>query len=120
MSKFKIDFLTEYDDKSLLSELKRISKTLDKHTITKQDIEKHGRVSYVSIYKRFGSLHRNDLRKYNFPVSGDTFYREFGSWKKALKKAYDSIQLSDEFIEKTRTKSIREKPADCGTETLIA
>jgi hypothetical protein len=35
---------------------------------------------------------RKDLAAYNFPVSGDTICRRFGTWKKALLKACDSVQ----------------------------
>jgi len=35
---------------------------------------------------------RKDLKKYNFPVSGDTYFRRFGTWKKALMKAYESVE----------------------------
>jgi len=42
---------------------------------------------------------RKDLKEYSFPVSGDTYTRRFGSWKKALIKAYESVNaeaLDDE------------------------
>jgi hypothetical protein len=35
---------------------------------------------------------RKDLSAYKFPVSGDTIIRRFGTWKKALLKAYESVQ----------------------------
>jgi hypothetical protein len=35
--------------------------------------------------------YRTDLRKYKFPISGDTYIRRFGSWKRALLLAYNSI-----------------------------
>ena len=34
---------------------------------------------------------RKDLKQYGFPVSGDTFLRRFGSWRKALVAAAGSI-----------------------------
>ncbi len=34
---------------------------------------------------------RNDLKSYNFPVSGDTYARRFGTWKRALVKAVKSV-----------------------------
>ncbi len=34
---------------------------------------------------------RKDLKPYNFPVSGDTYIRRFGTWKKALVKAAKSV-----------------------------
>lgn len=34
---------------------------------------------------------RKDLKAYGFTISGDTYTRRFGSWKKALVQAYDSV-----------------------------
>lgn len=36
---------------------------------------------------------RKDLKSFSFPVSGDTYTRRFGSWKKALIKAYESVNI---------------------------
>jgi 5-methylcytosine-specific restriction endonuclease McrA len=38
---------------------------------------------------------RRDLRHYGYAVSSDTFVRRFGTWKKALLKAYNSIDEAD-------------------------
>lgn len=43
-------------------------------------LEKHGR-----------SPMRRELRDYGFPVSGDTYIRRFGSWKRALLAAAQSV-----------------------------
>lgn len=56
MTELKLDFLAEYDDTSLLAELKRIAQVTGSDTITKADIQRVGRVSYSAIVKRFGSL----------------------------------------------------------------
>lgn len=140
MANFKIDFLGEYSNESIAEELRRISKSLGKDTVTKQDIKRYGKISYSVVNKHFGSLRRalevagltpqrymnatesellkmliklwetilekegrtpqrKDLKEYNFPVSGDTYTRRFGSWKKALIKAYESVNsegLDDE------------------------
>jgi len=140
MADFKIDFLGEYSDESIAEELRRIAKFLGKDTVTKQDIEKYGKLSYSVVNKHYGSLRRalevagltpqrymnatesellkmlielwettlekegrtpqrKDLKEYSFPVSGDTYTRRFGSWKKALIKAYESVnaeELDDE------------------------
>jgi hypothetical protein len=53
---FPIDFLANYDDVSILEELKRLAKIRGEETVTRADIEKNGRVSYSVIVKRFGSL----------------------------------------------------------------
>lgn len=37
---------------------------------------------------------RKDLRHYGYEVSPDTFVRRFGTWKKALLKAYNSIDVA--------------------------
>ena len=163
MVELKIDFLGEYSDESIAEELKRIATSLGKDTVSKRDIEKHGKLSYSVVNKHFGSLRkalefagltpqrymnatesellkmlielwestlekegrtpqRKDLRAFNFPVSGDTYARRFGSWKKALIKAYESVNtegLDEEelFIKpqkesaskKSRTLSLRKR-----------
>lgn len=53
-----IDFLTNYDDESLLSELRRISSVVQSDLITKAHINGVGRVSYSVVVKRFGSLRK--------------------------------------------------------------
>jgi hypothetical protein len=58
MAGLEIDFLTEYDDASLLAELQRIAKTTGSDTVTKADIQRIGRVSQSAIVKRFRSLRR--------------------------------------------------------------
>ena len=58
MKRLEIDFLTEYDDESLLSELRRIAKATGSNTITKAQINRIGRVSYSAVARRFGSLRR--------------------------------------------------------------
>lgn len=47
---------------------------------------------------------KKDLKTYAFPVSGDTYTRRFGTWNKALKRAYDSV-LSPS-AEETKTPDI--------------
>lgn len=132
MANFDIDFLGEYSNDSIADELKRIAKSLNKDTVTKKDIEAHGKLSYSVVNNHFGSLRqalefagltpqrymnatdnellkmlielwestlenegrtpqRKDLKTYKVPVSGDTYTRRFGSWKKSLLKAYDSV-----------------------------
>lgn len=58
MPELKIDFLTEYDDASLIAELQRIAQVTGSDTVTKADILRVGRVSHSAIVKRFGSLRR--------------------------------------------------------------
>ena len=48
-------------------------------------LEKHGR-----------SPLRRELGDFGYAVSSDTFTRRFGSWKKALGAAANSVQTSDE------------------------
>ncbi len=132
MTKFKIDFLGDYNNDAIAEELKRIAKKLGKSTVSKNDIETLGKLSYSVVNKRFGSLRqalefagltpqrymnatdsellkilidlwettlekegrtpqRKDLSTYGFPISGDTYARRFGSWKKALIRAYESV-----------------------------
>lgn len=162
MATFEIDFLADYSDESIVEELKRISKSLGKDSVSKDDIETYGRLSYSVVHKHFGSLRkalevaglrpqrymnatdgellgilvelwetvlekagrtpeRKDLQAFNFPVSGDTYARRFGSWKKALIQAYESVNtagLDDEVLvkntedlrpKKSRTLSLRKR-----------
>ena len=152
MAKFEIDFLGDYSNDAIAEELKRIAKKLGKATVSKNDIETHGKLSYSVVNKRFGSLRkalefsgltpqrymnatdpellkllvelwettlekegrtpqRKDLSTYGFPVSGDTYTRRFGSWKKALIRAYESA-TTDQLDEES---SIEEKPEKADT-----
>lgn len=51
-----IDFLVQYDDESILAELRRIAKVTGLEIISKKDIQEFGRVSPSAVIKRFGSL----------------------------------------------------------------
>jgi hypothetical protein len=53
---FPIDFLADYDDASILAELKRLAGIRGSDTVTVADIDAHGRISYPLVVKRFGSL----------------------------------------------------------------
>jgi hypothetical protein len=132
MKKPEIDFLVEYDDQSMLAELRRVAEATNSDTVTKADLKRIGRVSHSTIVRRFGTLRhaldlaslkserfmkatdeelltilislwqqvlekegrtpqKDDLKTYGFQVSGDTITRRFGSWRKALVRAHDSI-----------------------------
>lgn len=134
MHRPEIDFLVEYDDQSMLGELRRIADLKRSDTVTKADLKSIGRVSHSALVRRFGSLRhalalaglkstrfmkatdeellsilidlwqrtveaegrtpqKDDLTKYGFPLSSDTITRRFGTWRKALVKAHDSITL---------------------------
>ena len=56
MKHLPIDFVADYDDPSILAELKRLSAIRGSDTVTKADIEAQGRISYPLVVKRFGSL----------------------------------------------------------------
>lgn len=56
MKRPEIDFLVEYDDQSLLAELRRMAEVKGSSTITKADFKGIGRVSHSGVVKRFGSL----------------------------------------------------------------
>jgi hypothetical protein len=51
-----IDFLEDYGDAAILSELKRLAGIRGSNTVTRADIVAHGRCSYAVVVKRFGSL----------------------------------------------------------------
>jgi len=132
MKKPQIDFLVDYDDQSLLAELRRIAEVTGSDPVTKADLKKYGRVSHSTVVRRFGTLRhaliqaglkggrfmkatdeellailislwqqtleqkgrtpqKDDLKRYGFVVSDDTIARRFGSWRKALVRAHESI-----------------------------
>jgi hypothetical protein len=55
-AEFKIDFLESYSEKDIVEELKRIAVLVPDRPITKKDIQRHGRLSYSVIHKKFGGL----------------------------------------------------------------
>lgn len=141
MPRLEIDFLTDYDDQSLLAELRRVAEIAGSHTVTKAALKNFGRVSYSAIVRRFGSLRhaltlaglkserfmkatdeellsvvinlwqqviekegrtprKKDLEAYGFPLSDDTICRRFGTWRKALVRAHESITEDSISIER--------------------
>ena len=54
----QIDFLAEYDDASLLSELRRVAAETGSSTVTRADLKRIGRVSDSTLLRRFGSMRR--------------------------------------------------------------
>jgi len=58
MTRLEIDFLTEYDDASLLAELRRVATASGSDTVPKADLKRIGRVSHSAIVRHFGSLRR--------------------------------------------------------------
>lgn len=132
----EIDFVESFDRESLIRELQRIASALGKATLSRREIDSHGRISSGVVIRRFGSLrkalqesgltpgrfmkatdeelysilielwtqtlekfgrspYRNELQIFGFPVSSDTYTRRFGSWKKALLAAAESMSPSD-------------------------
>jgi hypothetical protein len=132
MNKPEIEFLVDYDDESLLAELRRVAAITGSGTVTKADLKRVGRVNPSTLIRRFGSLRhalnraglkfsrfmkatdeeligiivdlwqqvvekegrapqKDDLKKYGFAVSPDTIIRRFGTWRKALVSAHESI-----------------------------
>ena len=62
MKRPQIAFLVEYDDQSMLTELRRIAEATGSSTVTKADLKSIGRVSHSALVRRFGSLrHALDL-----------------------------------------------------------
>lgn len=56
MAKFRVDFLTEYSEQSLIEEMRRIARQLGIDTLSRDDIDQHGKMSSSVVLKRFGSL----------------------------------------------------------------
>ena len=138
---------TKVKNDEILDELRRLAAFTKKQTVTEQDIKKYGRISYLTIFKRFGSLraalekarlqtnkytkstekeliqivielwektlekegrrpYERDLKTYEFLISPDTITRRFGSWKKALRQAFDFVNEDTVKLEE----SINETP----------
>jgi hypothetical protein len=51
-----LDRLSDYSDKSLLDELRRVANALGRTSFTIRDFEEHGRCSYALLKQRFGGL----------------------------------------------------------------
>ena len=58
MAKFEIDFLTDFSEEALVTELQRIAGVLGQDTLSRQDIDHKGRMSSAVVLKRFGSLRK--------------------------------------------------------------
>jgi len=56
MAKFEVDFLPEFSEHALIEELQRLARTLGKDTLSRRDIDQHGKMSSAVVLKRFGSL----------------------------------------------------------------
>ena len=54
----EIDFVTSYDRDTLIGELQRIAGALGKATLSRREIDSHGRISSALVIKRFGSLRK--------------------------------------------------------------
>ncbi len=52
----EIDFVESYDREAIIRELQRLAGILGKATLSKRDIDSHGRLSSSVVMKRFGSL----------------------------------------------------------------
>ena len=52
----RVDFLVEYSEATLIEEMLRIARQLGKDTLSRRDIDQHGKMSSAVVLKRFGSL----------------------------------------------------------------
>jgi hypothetical protein len=52
----EIDFIESYDRAAIIQELRRIASALRKDTLSKREIDSHGRISSAVVTRRFGSL----------------------------------------------------------------
>jgi hypothetical protein len=97
----EIDFLVDYDDASLLAELRRIAEVTKSDTVTKRDLMRFGRVSHSVIWRHFGSLrralHLAGLRSGRFMKATDDELIAFiiDLWQKVLEKEGRSPQQDD-------------------------
>jgi len=101
MSRLEIDFLLEYDENSMLAELRRIAQATGSGTVTKADFKRIGRVSYSAIVKRFGSLRHAlslaGLRSTRFMKATDEELLEIlvDLWRQTLEKEGRTPQQRD-------------------------
>lgn len=75
MAKFDIDFLDDFSEQALIEELRRLAHDLRQDTLSRRDIDTHGRMSSAVVLKRFGSLrhalHAAGLRPSRFMKATD-------------------------------------------------
>jgi hypothetical protein len=92
MTKFEIDFLDSYDNDAILNELKRIADVCGKSTVTKADIQTHGRMSYALVNKHFGSLRKAleeaglTPQRYMNPTENELISILIELWEQTLEK----------------------------------
>ena len=53
-----IDFVESYAREAILQELQRLAKSLGKSSLSRRDIDDHGRLSSGVVIKKFGSLRK--------------------------------------------------------------
>ena len=56
MTTLKVDFLADFNQPTLIRELQRLADELKKDTLTRSDIDQHGKMSSATVLKHFGSL----------------------------------------------------------------
>ncbi len=101
MGRFEIDFLTDYDERSLLDELARIAKVTGSNSVTKADIENIGRFSYSVLIDRFGSLRRAlqlaglDVQRFNNATNEELLAIVVDLWQRVLEKEGRTPQRKD-------------------------
>lgn len=54
----EIDFVESYDQEAVIEELRRIASVLKKETLSRREIDSHGRISSALVIKRFGSIRK--------------------------------------------------------------
>lgn len=54
----EVDFVASFDRDALIQELRRIASVLGKATLSRREIDSHGRISSGVVIKRFGSLRK--------------------------------------------------------------
>lgn len=58
MARFTVDFLDDFSEAALVGELKRLAVSVGKETLSRRDIDQHGKMSSSVVLKRFGSLRK--------------------------------------------------------------
>jgi hypothetical protein len=56
MPTLEIDFLADFSEEALITELQRVAQHLGQKTLSRNDIDRHAKMSSAVVLKRFGSL----------------------------------------------------------------
>ncbi len=114
---YNIKRLSDYSDESLLNELKRVAKKLDKNTLTQREFNQLSKINHSTIAKRFDSWN-NALKKAGLSVkrlsniSDEELFAE-------IEKVWNHIGRQPQYKEMERLGSFSLKPYETRFGTWI-